>query len=246
MVGPAPRLDKHPSSLLVSETAIEACVNYLVLLILLESPQQQRSTATYDAKLIFTFVLYFGALSAGMNGALVNKRIRTGQATSLHRAAYAGHEEVVKVLIEAGGDPCAQDSDGYTPLHKADTDGAVLLSETQTSAWFSHTCFGLSCLILNRQPVFRYSTKSGGCMSSQKARVWGLVAAVQRNAVTLLNIKQMYNKLDLITARTLDQAINSMFQEITGIGNSDRRVCPPSKSITVDMFEENGDDTCRE
>ncbi|KAH9320528.1 hypothetical protein KI387_015167 [Taxus chinensis] len=53
------------------------------------------------------------------NGALANKKTRSGQATSLHRAAYAGHEEVVKVLIDAGADPYAQDFYGSTSLHKA-------------------------------------------------------------------------------------------------------------------------------
>lgn len=53
------------------------------------------------------------------NGALPNKKTRGGHATSLHRASYAGHENVVKMLIDAGADPCAQDSDGCTALHKA-------------------------------------------------------------------------------------------------------------------------------
>lgn len=57
------------------------------------------------------------------NGAQVDKCTRTGKATSLHRAAYAGHIEVVKHLLKAGADPLKEDSDGLTPLRKAEAQG---------------------------------------------------------------------------------------------------------------------------
>ena len=53
------------------------------------------------------------------NGAQVDRRTRAGQATSLHRAAYAGHTDVVKVLLQHGADVKVKDTDGQTPLHKA-------------------------------------------------------------------------------------------------------------------------------
>lgn len=53
------------------------------------------------------------------SGAEVDRRTRAGQATSMHRAAYAGHIEVVKVLLQHGASMEAQDSDGQTCLHKA-------------------------------------------------------------------------------------------------------------------------------
>jgi ankyrin repeat protein len=53
------------------------------------------------------------------NGAQVGRRTRAGQATSLHQAAYAGHTDVVKVLLQHGADVQAKDTDGQTPLHKA-------------------------------------------------------------------------------------------------------------------------------
>lgn len=55
------------------------------------------------------------------NGAQVDKCTRAGKATSLHRAAYAGHIEVVKLLLKAGADAFKEDSDGLTPLQKAGT-----------------------------------------------------------------------------------------------------------------------------
>ncbi|GLJ12763.1 hypothetical protein SUGI_0197280 [Cryptomeria japonica] len=67
------------------------------------------------------------------NGAFVNKKLRSGQATSLHRAAYAGHEEVVKVLLAAAADPCAQDSYGCTPLHKAVKQGHERIASMLTN-----------------------------------------------------------------------------------------------------------------
>ena len=53
-------------------------------------------------------------------GADVNAQTRSGRASSLHRAAYAGHVTVVKLLIKYGADPRLSDSDGQTPLHKVD------------------------------------------------------------------------------------------------------------------------------
>ena len=52
-------------------------------------------------------------------GANVNRKTTGMQATALHRAAGQGNVEIVKLLLEYGADPCAQDCDGETPLHKA-------------------------------------------------------------------------------------------------------------------------------
>lgn len=57
------------------------------------------------------------------NGAQVDKCTRAGKATSLHRAAYAGHIEVVTALLQAGADAVKEDSDGCTPLQKAEAQG---------------------------------------------------------------------------------------------------------------------------
>ena len=42
----------------------------------------------------------------------------TGGATGLHRAAYCGHSDVVRLLLSVGADGGVADSDGMTPLHK--------------------------------------------------------------------------------------------------------------------------------
>ena len=42
-----------------------------------------------------------------------------GGATSMHRAAYCGHGDVVRLLMREGADGGKVDSDGKTPLHKA-------------------------------------------------------------------------------------------------------------------------------
>ncbi|MCO5597004.1 hypothetical protein L7F22_051076 [Adiantum nelumboides] len=59
------------------------------------------------------------------NGAQVDKCTRSGKATSLHRAAYAGHIEVVKTLIKAGADVFKKDSDGRWAVEKAEAQGHV-------------------------------------------------------------------------------------------------------------------------
>ena len=41
-----------------------------------------------------------------------------GGATPLHRAAYAGHRDIVELLLSNGADPRLVDSDGKTALHK--------------------------------------------------------------------------------------------------------------------------------
>ena len=42
----------------------------------------------------------------------------------LHRAAYCGHAEIVKLLLQHGADVMKVDSDGKTPLHKVRRRGA--------------------------------------------------------------------------------------------------------------------------
>eukprot|EP00899_Mesostigma_viride_P000980 jgi/Mesvir1/10883/Mv01592-RA.1 len=56
-------------------------------------------------------------------GANVNERDPSDGATALHRAARIGQEEVVKLLVEAGGDPVARDCRAKTPLHEAAAHG---------------------------------------------------------------------------------------------------------------------------
>ena len=42
-----------------------------------------------------------------------------GGSTPLHRAAYCGHSEAVRLLLRHNADITLQDSDGFTAVHKA-------------------------------------------------------------------------------------------------------------------------------
>jgi ankyrin repeat protein len=48
-----------------------------------------------------------------------------GESTALHGASDRGHTEVVRILLELGADPTAQDKYGWTPLHSASQMGNV-------------------------------------------------------------------------------------------------------------------------
>jgi hypothetical protein len=50
------------------------------------------------------------------SGASADERVTRGGETPLMRAAARGHEEVVRVLLDAGADACARRADGFTPL----------------------------------------------------------------------------------------------------------------------------------
>ena len=52
-------------------------------------------------------------------GANPNIYTYSGKSTPLHRAAYMGHLNIVKLLLKYKADLDCQDSDGLTPLHKA-------------------------------------------------------------------------------------------------------------------------------
>ena len=52
-------------------------------------------------------------------GAWVNTATKAGKATALHRAAMNNSARVVALLLRYNADPCVQDADGKTPLHKA-------------------------------------------------------------------------------------------------------------------------------
>ena len=52
------------------------------------------------------------------HGASVNSQTTAGQSTPLHRAALKGCGQIVALLLQYDADPCAQDADGKTPLHK--------------------------------------------------------------------------------------------------------------------------------
>jgi len=50
-------------------------------------------------------------------------KVEAGKYTPLHAAAWRGHHQVAAVLLAAGADVGAKDSDGHTPLHKAAWNG---------------------------------------------------------------------------------------------------------------------------
>ena len=52
-------------------------------------------------------------------GASVNQVTKGMGSTALHRAAFAGNKDVVKVLLDAGANPAIQDCDHLTALDKA-------------------------------------------------------------------------------------------------------------------------------
>ena len=51
--------------------------------------------------------------------------------TPLHVAAYKGHGDLTKILLEAKADPCAREEDGWTPL-----DWAKCLHGANGCLWF--------------------------------------------------------------------------------------------------------------
>ncbi|XP_011314153.1 ankyrin repeat domain-containing protein 39 isoform X1 [Fopius arisanus] len=61
-------------------------------------------------------------------GANVNTMTRCGRATALHRAATQGNDEIIQLFLNFRADVNIQDSDGYTPLHRAALSGS-------TSTW---------------------------------------------------------------------------------------------------------------
>ena len=56
-------------------------------------------------------------------GANPNARTVSGGSTPLHRACYAGHQDIVTLLLDHAADPRIQDEDGQTALHKAAQQG---------------------------------------------------------------------------------------------------------------------------
>jgi ankyrin repeat protein len=54
-----------------------------------------------------------------LSGANPDSLTRAGKASPLHRAAYAGHSDIVKILAEHGAKLDLVDIDGQTALHKA-------------------------------------------------------------------------------------------------------------------------------
>ncbi len=56
-------------------------------------------------------------ISAGAN---VNSATRSGT-TPLHRAAFCGHDAVVKLLLESGAQPGLCDADAQNALHKVES-----------------------------------------------------------------------------------------------------------------------------
>jgi ankyrin repeat protein len=62
-------------------------------------------------------------------GADPNRCTKAGRATPLHRAAYMGHAEVCRLLLEAGADPSVKDVDGVTAREKAMKQGHTHVAE---------------------------------------------------------------------------------------------------------------------
>ncbi|GAB6020803.1 Ankyrin repeat domain-containing protein 39 [Chamberlinius hualienensis] len=54
-----------------------------------------------------------------LNKADPNRKTRSGEGTPLQRAAYQGHVDIAKLLIQHGAIACTKDADGRTALHKA-------------------------------------------------------------------------------------------------------------------------------
>jgi hypothetical protein len=54
-----------------------------------------------------------------ISGANPDSLTRAGKASPLHRAAYSGHSDIVKILAEHGAQLDLVDIDGQTALHKA-------------------------------------------------------------------------------------------------------------------------------
>ncbi|KAI5078312.1 hypothetical protein GOP47_0005983 [Adiantum capillus-veneris] len=93
-----------------------------------------------------------------VNGAQVDKCTRSGKATSLHRAAYAGQIEVVKALLKAGADVFKEDADGLRPVEKAEAQGHVEIVKLLVDAAFAN---------MTPCELFFHETLNAGWLQSQ-------------------------------------------------------------------------------